>query len=123
MLNLLSKIPTLTPIDVFIRTDHIKKTLLLSEGLAWTDLMVICELNRLNDKERITIPELVTNLALSRCWVYRSIRKLNSKKLVLVNSRFKQLSLVSLSNWGRILLQRAGEAFLLYDEATFNTSS
>ena len=95
-----------------LKIEKVKRTVLAREGLVWTDLLVLCALLEL--KEGIGLVEpiaLIKHLEMDRCWVYRSLKKLREKDLINIRERPQAPALVSLSGWGRVLLQRAGDCF------------
>lgn len=109
MLNVLYK-SDISPVDVIVRTNYIKRTLLPSEGLAWTDLMVLCTLIKLEEEGIMnTTSDVNARLRMNKCWVYRSIRKLQTKNLIKVTYRPQAASYLCTSGWGKILLQRVDE--------------
>ncbi len=113
MFNISNHSHQISPMDAFIKTDHVKRTLLRSEGILWTDLMVLCTLKRLEEQRNMITPsEIIANLGMSTCWVYRSMRKLHTKKLVHIHTRPTGSAFICISNWGNILLSRAEDAFL-----------
>jgi len=98
----------ISAVDAIVRTDYVKRVLLPSEGLVWTDLMVICALDKLEQKGNMnTTLDVIARLRMNKCWVYRSLRNLQTKNLILITHRPFQPSLVCMSNWGRILLFKA----------------
>jgi|GEM_PF-4116765 predicted transcriptional regulator len=107
--------PTISPISEFIlKVNKVKKNLLSLEELTWTDVLVICTIQQLElENQSITTAQVIEELKMNKCWVYRSVRRLESKGFILSSTRPKEPSLLFVSNWGKILLQRVGEAIIL----------
>lgn len=105
--------------DSLVMADYVKRVLLPSEGLVWTDLMVICTLIKLEEDSYMNTPsDVIARLRMNKCWVYRSIRKLQSKNLIQVTYRPQAASYLCTSGWGKILLQRVDECLRGIDPYT-----
>lgn len=102
--------------EFILKANKFKKTLLQIEELTWTDLLVICTIDQLGQTdEPVTSAMVVEDLKMNRCWIYKSVRRLQAKGFILVSLRPKEPSRLAISNWGKILLLRAGE--LLYQKS------
>lgn len=100
--------------EFILNSNKVKKTLLQFEELTWTDLLVICTVHQLGQSdEPVTTAMVIGELKMNKCWIYKSVRRLESKGFVLSSTRPKEPSLLFVSNWGKILLQRAGETIIL----------
>lgn len=98
--------------EFILKANKVKKTLLPIEGLTWTDLLVICTLQQLElENQSVTTAHVIEELKMNKCWVYKSIQKLEAKNFILVRPSPRQAAIICLSNWGKILLSRAGECF------------
>lgn len=99
-----------SPVELMLMTNKVKRTLLPVEGLTWTDLLVICVLHKLEQDSGFITPALIIDvLKMDKCWVYRAIRRLETKQLIIVQQRPKGPSYLSLSGWGNILIQKIDE--------------
>ncbi len=99
--------------EFILKANKVKKTLLPMEGLTWTDLLVICTIQQLElTNESVTTALVIGELKMNKCWVYKSVRRLESKGFVLASPRPNKATLLLMSNWGKILLQRAGAIHL-----------
>jgi DNA-binding MarR family transcriptional regulator len=98
--------------EFILKANKVKKNLLPIEGLTWTDLLVICTIQQLElTSEPVTTSLVIGELKMNKCWVYKSIRKLEAKNFILVRPSPRQPAIVCLSNWGKILLSRVNESF------------
>lgn len=80
MFKLLNSKSEISTVDVIVRTDYLKRTLLPAEGLMWTDLLVLCALKQLEkDYDFIYTSDVIAHLGMNKCWIYRSLRKLRAK--------------------------------------------
>lgn len=96
--------------EFILKANKVKKTLLPIEELTWTDLLVICTIHQLElTNESVTTALVIEELKMNKCWIYKSVHKLGLKKFILVTFYPKKPAVVGLSNWGKILIQRAGE--------------
>lgn len=110
-----------SPVELMLMTNKVKKSLLSVEGLTWTDLLVICVLHQLEEESRfITSTLIIDRLNMNKCWIYRSIRRLEAKKLILVSHRPHAASYLCTSGWGKILLQRVAECIRGIDPCPLN---
>jgi hypothetical protein len=101
---------TNTASELILNTNKVKKNLLPMEGLTWTDLTVICTIQQLQQtSETVTTVMVICELKMNKCWIYKSVHKLGLKKFILVSPSPRKAAVVSLSNWGKILLLMAGE--------------
>ena len=88
-----------------LQLEKLKRTLLPTEGLIWTDILVLCTLDHLQKElVLIEIKDIVRELGMNRVWVYQSINRLHKKDLIQVTPRHQTSSFVSLNGWGKLLL-------------------
>lgn len=110
-----------SPVELMIMTNKVKKVLLPLEQLTWTDLLVICVLHQLEQETQfITSTQIIERLDMNKCWIYRAIRKLETKRFILVQHRPQAASYLCTSGWGKILLQRVAECIRGIDPCPLN---
>ncbi len=92
--------------------EKVKQLILKPEGLAWTDLLVLCALLDLRERfPMATSRQVIDVLKLDRCWVYRSIGKLEKKGFITRLRRPKGADLLSANGWAQVLLNMANDCF------------
>jgi DNA-binding MarR family transcriptional regulator len=110
----MNALTNLNPSEFILKANKVKKGLLQIEELTWTDLLVICTVHQLElTSQSATTALVIGELKMNKCWIYKSVRRLESKGFILLSTRPRERSQLFVSNWGKILLQRAGEAIIL----------
>ncbi len=77
------------------------QAILSSNGLVYTDLLVLNYLSTLGDSSFVKVSDVVNALQMDRGWIYKSIKRLNEKEFI---SHFD--SVIALSAYGLFRLNR-----------------
>lgn len=102
----------LSPIENILCSNRVIQRLLKESCLSWTELMIICQLAKLEGEGIFHTPaDLVESLDMSKNWVYRALRKLRGKNLIYVYKRPKGSSFIGLAGAGALVLHRLGDYY------------
>jgi len=113
MFNLSNSSNRLSPEELIMRMDRVKRDLLREEGLVWTDLLVLSSIKQLSDEKIMNTPgDVINKLSMNRNWVYRSLRKLQTKNLIYIHERPKQASHIGLSGMSNHILMKVEDCFI-----------